>query len=180
MARPTIRCGHRQKETPGGKRVAGPFWFTTQVQDRFDAVIMKTKILLYILLSAAASTLVVGAWMYNKPHLAVWNQEADIKVSAAELVSAFSRDEGAANSLYAGKVLEVEGVVSEIISDEHATILMLGEDSRASGISCYLQQNATDRYSALAAGRTVTVKGICNGMLMDVVLDKCVVVSAAE
>ena len=141
---------------------------------------MKTKILLYILLSAAVSTLGVGAWMYNKPHRTVGNGEADIKVSAAELMKAFSRDESAANSLYAGKVLEVEGVLGEIISDEPAMILMLGEDSVASGISCYLRQNATDRSSALTVGRKVTVKGICNGMLMDVVLDKCVVVSAAE
>lgn len=141
---------------------------------------MKTKILLYILLSVAVSTFVVTAWMYNKPHRGVGNEDADIKVSAAELVRAFSRDESAANSLYAGKVLEVEGVLGEIISDEPAMILMLGEDSVVSGISCYLRQGATDRSAALTVGRRVTVKGICNGMLMDVVLDKCVVVSAAK
>lgn len=134
----------------------------------------------YLLLSVAVAALVAGAWMYNKPHRTVGNEEADIKVSAAELVNAFSRDESAANSLYAGKVLEVEGVLGEIISDEPAVILVLGDDSVAGGISCYLRQNATDSYSALTVGRRVTVKGICHGMLMDVVLDKCVVVSAAE
>lgn len=141
---------------------------------------MKTKIVLYILLSAAVSTLVVGAWMYNKPHRTVGNGEADIKVSAAELVSAFSRDEGAANARYTGKVLQVEGVVSEIISDEKTRILIIGVNNGATGVRCYMQQKVPPGGSALASGGRVTVKGICNGMLMDVVLDQCVVVHAGE
>lgn len=113
--------------------------------------------------------------IYNKPHRSVADQEAAFKLSASELVAAFSADEGAADSLYGGKILEISGTLKEKILDDGAAILLIGDTAEVIGVSCFLRKEQEDIYSVPEVGGEVTVKGICNGLLMDVVLDKCIV-----
>lgn len=117
-------------------------------------------------------TSVIVAFMYYKPHRSVRKEEAAFRMSVTELVDAFSNDENQANSLYVGKVLEVEGALKEIIMNDSTLVLLMGDSSQMTGISCYLQKDQKEKYTKLRRGETVRVKGICNGMLMDVVLDK--------
>lgn len=135
---------------------------------------MKRKVILYLVLLVAAISVVYAAWMYFKPHASVRNKEAAYKLSAKQLADAFSSNEETANVLYTGKVLEVEGYLQEIIFHDSSVVLMLGDVSQMNGVSCYLQGNRKDDVQFLRAGNQVTVKGICSGFLLDVVVEKCI------
>jgi hypothetical protein len=123
------------------------------------------------------TTTVVCLLIYYKPHRSVRKEEAAFNLSVTELVSAFSADESKANNLYLGKVLTVTGNLKEIILSDSSLVLLLGDSTQAIGISCYLQKDQKGHYAALKKGKPVGVKGICNGMLLDIVLDKCILIT---
>ncbi len=117
-------------------------------------------------------TSVICLLIYYKPHRSVSKEEAAFKLSVSQLVDAFSQNESQANSIYLGKILEVQGILKEIILNDSSLVLLLGDTAQSTGVSCYLQKDQKDRYTTLKRGESVNVKGICNGMLLDVVLDK--------
>ena len=127
--------------------------------------------------SVIVITSLIGLFFYNKPHRSVRREEAAFKLSVSELVNAFSNDEVQANFVYLGKILEVQGVLKEMILNDSTLILLMGDTTKMTGVSCYLQKDQKDRYTTLKKGEPVIVKGICNGMLLDVVLDKCILLS---
>lgn len=120
---------------------------------------------------------VIAVFKYYKPHRSVQKEEPAFRLSVAELVSAFSNDETDANARYAGKVLEVHGTLKEMILNDSTLILLMGDSSQMTGVSCYLQRDQKDKYTTLIRGEQVRVKGICNGMLLDVVIDKGILLS---
>ena len=123
-------------------------------------------------------TMIVCLFIYYKPHRSVKKAEAAFTLPVTELVSAFTQDESRANALYLDKILEVKGTLKEIILNDSSLVLLLGDSSQDTGISCYLLKDQKDFYKSLKKGDPVTVKGICNGMLFDVVLDKCILIPA--
>jgi len=129
-----------------------------------------------MILSVILIVVVIAFITYNKPHLSVKNEDAAFGLSVSELVDAFSSDETEATSRYAGKVLEVRGNLKEVIRSNNTTILLMGDSTRMTGVSCYLQSDEKTDHATLKPGETVTVKGICNGMLIDVVLDKAILI----
>lgn len=125
----------------------------------------------FVILGAAVFCL----FIYFKPHRSVRKEEAAFTLSVTTLVNEFSKNESRANSLYLGKILEVQGLLNEIILNDSTLVLLLGDSSQGMGVSCYLQKDQKELYTTLKRGESVHVKGICNGMLLDVVLDKGIV-----
>ena len=121
---------------------------------------------------------VVAVFMYFKPHRSMRNEEAEFRLSVAELVNAFVSDEQQANAAYVGKIVEVRGKLKEMILNDSTLILLLGDSTEMTGVSCYLQKDQKGKYTGLKRGEMVRVKGVCNGMLLDVVLDKGLLLSA--
>ena len=122
--------------------------------------------------SAILISSVIAVLMYFKPHRSVRNEEAAFKLSVKDLVSAFADDEAKANQMFVGKIIEVHGALKEMILNDSTLILLMGDSTQMTGVSCYLQKDQKDKYTGLRRGEPVTVKGVCNGMLIDVVLDK--------
>lgn len=120
---------------------------------------------------------VIGVLIYFKPHRSVRNEEAAFKLPVSQLVNEFLKDETQANALYLGKVLEIQGNLKEVILNDSSLVLLLGDSTGMTGVSCYLQKDQKNQYKTLKRGEQVRVKGICNGMLLDVVLDKCMMLS---
>lgn len=125
-------------------------------------------------------TSIIFIVIYYKPHRSVRQEEAAFAVTVSELVDAFRQDEMKANALYAGKVLEVEGALKEMILNDSTLILLMGDSTRMMGVSCYLNKDQKGKYTSLTRGEPVKVKGICNGLLLDIVLDKCILLPAEE
>lgn len=110
--------------------------------------------------------------VYNKPHLDVLKTSPDIKVNANVLFNDFVSDENNANKMYLDKVLEVNGEISDINSEEEKGIIYLKTNDDFANIMCHLSEISSQNIEDLEIGTNIVVKGICTGYLMDVVLVK--------
>lgn len=120
----------------------------------------------------------IGYYMWNKPHQDMTKAKPIHEVAADALVGEFQADETASNTKYLGKVIQVNGVVREASMNEDgsAQILLESSDLLAS-VSCNLSAEHADQIAGLKAGDTVDIKGECTGVLMDVVMERCVIVT---
>ncbi|HEX7014790.1 MAG TPA: hypothetical protein VF191_04710 [Cyclobacteriaceae bacterium] len=117
-------------------------------------------------------------FVFNKPHPSV--DRPDFMVSATELINAFEGDEPSANDKYLGKVVEVHGTVTEVIEKQNSFVLLLGDTASVSRVSCTLDSEQDGMAYGLRAGDALTLRGICSGRLLDVVLVDCRIVSNGQ
>jgi hypothetical protein len=133
------------------------------------------KIVTGILLLALAAA-GYGWFLYQKPPPDVREQKAGIEIAAVELLKAFQQDETAANAKYVDKVLIVSGTVASVQTDSsgQATLSLQTNDLLAA-VTCSFYQD-DEGVKKIKAGSMARIKGICTGMLADVVLNKCSIV----
>ena len=118
----------------------------------------------------------VGYYMYNKPHQNMEKAEADMTLESTALFSAFEANEAEANEKYLDKVIKISGTVKEVNTDEEGNIsLTLESGNELFGVICQMDNLTKQEKTDFKIGEQVTLKGICTGMLMDVVLVRCVV-----
>lgn len=124
----------------------------------------------------AIGAAVVAYLIYNKPHQNMDRATADIQLTASELLSNFEADEDAANAKYLDKIVAVTGAVREVVTTEEGlTTITLETGSALAGVVCELDTLTEHPKTDFQPGETITVKGVCTGMLMDVVLVRCVI-----
>jgi len=96
-------------------------------------------------------------------------------VAASNLVSEFETDEAAANKKFLGKVIQVNGVLASAgYSQDTLVNIILGDGLHRVG--CQFDKRHTTGLGKFQEMNTITVKGICTGYLMDVELNRCVIV----
>ncbi len=105
----------------------------------------------------------------------VRKEKPDFQFTVPDLVNEFESDEEAANSLYLDKIIQVNGTIENIADDETSIILTLRDPEAISGVLCSFDKSITS-VNKFTLGSDITVKGICTGYLLDVVLIKCIVV----
>ncbi|MDZ4708759.1 MAG: hypothetical protein SH818_10210 [Saprospiraceae bacterium] len=136
---------------------------------------MKSKLFL-----AAALILLLGGFigykMWNKPHMDISAAESFISLSAVDLVQAFKEDETSANTRFLNKVITVSGKIAAVNKEHNQTILHLETEDPMALVICNLDPFSTHEKTDFVSGETVQVKGVCSGMLTDVVIDRCVII----
>jgi DNA/RNA endonuclease YhcR with UshA esterase domain len=124
---------------------------------------------------------IVGSFIaykvYNKPHVDVSEAAADISISANAILQEFSTDETTANSKYLEKIIEVTGIISDTKVEKGLGIITLETNDDFGSVLCHLSEEATVSMSVLKQGQSITVKGICTGYLMDVILVKSEIIN---
>ncbi len=132
------------------------------------------KRLIYSVLTFVVLLMLGYFIVLNLPKASSKNKEAVHSVAAKGLFQEFENNEAGANKKYIGKTIEVKGIIGSIEKDKKgATVLVLETDDMLSGVLCTLEGNVDmDKYKK---GSEVTVKGLCTGYLMDVVLNKCII-----
>lgn len=141
---------------------------------------MKGKRSFYVILAIvviAAIVVILAVRIYNKPHRVVATATPAFTMTASELVEEFVADEGVANATYGGQVVQLKGTLKEVIRNDSTLILLLGDTAAMIGVSAYLQPDEDVKYAGILPGETITVKGICDGMLIDVVLGNAIVLT---
>lgn len=116
----------------------------------------------------------VGLYMWNKPHQDIAAANADITISANELLTAFQTDENAANTKFNDKIVEVSGQVRTANTDGGKTIVTLDAGDSMAAVTCELDELVKHKRTEFSTGDPVTFKCTCTGILMDVVLVRCV------
>jgi len=137
---------------------------------------LKKKIILFILLVIVAGV-GYGVYEYFRTNARTADLDANVKISAIDLYNAFTDNETLADSLYLMQVIQVTGKVADIKEDTSGIIILLDGGNGMFGISCGLQKT-DEEVKKVEKDSEITIKGICTGMLMDVVLTRCVIVPA--
>ena len=142
---------------------------------------MKKWILIFVslLILGVVGGIMGYKFIYNKPHRDFEKAKPDYSLSSEVLFSAFSNSRAEAEKTYNGKVLEIQGTISEIESFDSLTIIvfslregMFGDE----GIRCTMLPAHNKNAESLAVGTKVTVKGYCTGFNdTDVILEKCTI-----
>ena len=123
----------------------------------------------------AVLLILLGGWLFLNyaPQKGTDKKAIDMRLEAAALYEDFAADESAGNHKYIGKILQVKGVVGEKLVDENqAPVIVLRESDAMAGVMCTLLKDQQAAFDNASVGQNITIKGKCNGMLMDVVLDE--------
>lgn len=101
------------------------------------------------------------------------NSIAEYNIASEELISLFKNDEKRSNKIYAGKIIEVTGIIKEInfLNDRNTVILKSATNNF--GIICDINEVEKDKLKLLKINQQIKVKGICKGYLKDVILLNC-------
>ncbi|MDX1684131.1 MAG: hypothetical protein R3275_02785 [Saprospiraceae bacterium] len=117
---------------------------------------------------------VIGFYQFNKKVPKLDSAQADYSVTADELYSEFNQNEKEALKKYQDKVIEVSGTVLRTkVDSTQFNIILKAEGSLTGGVNCALRDMDADPPSK---GNQITLKGRCQGYLMDVVINNCVLV----
>jgi hypothetical protein len=127
---------------------------------------------IYLALAVVIIGGLIAYKVYNKPHKDVAAITADYTLDAEELFNAFQENESKANEMYLDKILQVTGKVRKIEQSEEYTVLILESGDLMGGIRCEFAPGDLSG-AEISEGEEVTLKGICSGSLMDVVLVRC-------
>ena len=130
---------------------------------------MKTKIIASILIIGFIG-LAVAYYLFTMKVPGLEKTEANFELTADELFNAFDENESASLAKYEGQVIAVTGIVSRIkLSESTSNITLDAENAMAGGINCSFNEIVAN----INKGDSVTIKGRCQGFLMDVVLNNC-------
>jgi len=102
----------------------------------------------------------IGYYMYTKPSPKAANLKADFKLKTEELTTAFQTNPQKAAKDFSGKVIQVEGKLAEIKTDDKGLVTLILEGSPGTTLSCIFEKPLT---STLNKGDVVSLKGFCAG-----------------
>lgn len=112
---------------------------------------------------------------YNRKPADLKEAKPAFNVSVQDIVSEFDNSEDAANKKYAGKIIEVKGLITNVVyKQDTLSSITLGEGMH--GVCCTLDRKHFIKSGLYREKDTITVKGICTGYLLDVEMNRCVVV----
>ncbi len=103
--------------------------------------------------------------------------DADYEVEAVPFYSEFDNDEGAANSKYLNRIVQVTGEISKIeISEDSKPVVSLKTEGFGV-IKCTMESTLDDdQLAKYQINKTVVIKGECIGMLLDVLLNRSIII----
>lgn len=138
---------------------------------------MKFKKIVLSLILLSVGIAIVAYKVYNKPHIDVVDAKADVVVTANNLFTEFSTDEAKANAEYLDKIIQVKGFIQKLSIENGIGIVTLKTEDDFGSVQCNLSTEAKNDFNLLKENELVTIKGICTGYLMDVVLVKSEIVN---
>ena len=109
-------------------------------------------------------------------------QARTVVVTAEELLQEFQKDPVAADEKYAGKYLELTGVVERAGEGRHGqtfVVLTGGDEAAKLKIECffnYVEPREEARIKRLPKGRTITLRGEYEGQVTNIQVQECVLV----
>ena len=113
--------------------------------------------------------------IYNKPHTDVRNSKADLILNIENVLAEFQQDETLANKKYIDQIIEVSGTIFEISTLNGNSVITLKSENSESSIICHLLPEDNEISLKLQKGQSITIKGVCTGFLMDVIMVRCVI-----
>lgn len=136
---------------------------------------MKRKIILSITIVLIAGA-VFAYYQYNRKPATAGERKVDFTYTANELYLAFE-DEDAATKKLRDKVIEINGEVGAIEKNNGNYQVSLNTQDPITSITVLLIKEENENAAALKSGDKVKLRGICNGKLSDIELNKGVIIN---
>ncbi len=134
------------------------------------------KILLFILVIGLIGA-GYGWYRINKPMTDTEELDAVYTLSASQLFNEYAANENEANQKYLGKIILVNGTVKDIsIGDNGELNLVMDSGNEMFGINCGLSKGQETSYKDYQVGDSISIKGECSGISLDVVMTRCIIV----
>ncbi len=137
----------------------------------------KNKIVLFLLGLFIVASLYVYFGIYYHSYIDIEKVSAEVEISSGELTSFFILNEKSANSIYRGKVIEVEGIVKEVTFLNNRNTVLLQGDTKYSSVICDMRSNQIEEIKKLKQGQKIKIKGVCKGFLKDAILLNCMLIN---
>lgn len=124
----------------------------------------------------------VKAMEKAKADMEAERQARSVTVAATDLVQEFGKDPAAADQKYAGKYLEITGVVERTGRGRHDAlfVILTGADEKAKiKIECFFDladKQTQAQIKRLGKGQSITVRGEYDGQVSNVQVRECVLV----
>lgn len=113
---------------------------------------------------------------YNRKLADITNVKPAATLNTATIIDRYEKDEIGANNQYLGKTIQVEGTIAEIIHQDTSANVLIGNIGSMHKVSCLLDKRHINLINKYKAGQQIIIKGICTGFLLDVELNRCVIV----
>jgi hypothetical protein len=149
---------------------------------------MKRLILKYVFFAAGIAVIAglsVAIYMFFKPQRNIAVEKPAYTITSGELYKEFSTNETVANQKYLsnenGKIIQISGVVSEVIAQADTAVSITIKDSTMAvgDILCSVGKNDLAKAAKFKVGDKIVLKGECTGyvnLTNEVSLSKCVIV----
>ena len=99
-------------------------------------------------------------------------------MTSIDLQKAFETDEAGSSAKYINKIIEVTGEIASVKPGEKSFInVSLRTGSDLSSVICTFPASDTTFFKT---GNQITVRGICSGFLMDVLLNNCAIIEGTK
>jgi len=98
----------------------------------------------------------------------------NVEITAPQLYQAYQANEIAADEKYKDKIIQVSGRIRDIGNDlmDNPYITLVG-DQYFGDVQCFFNEKSV--VANLSKGQQITVLGICDGLMINVLLNDCVV-----
>lgn len=137
------------------------------------------KLVLIALAVLAVAGAAAGYYLYNLKPQDLGKAKSDFVITSAELLRAFEEDEVAATAKYTNKIVEVTGNVASVERGDNNTVnISLKTGSDFSSVICTFPSEVNPEL--IKVGSQISVRGVCSGYLMDVLLNNCVLSGGSD
>lgn len=134
----------------------------------------KWKIIVCLLAVLGAVGFAYGWQEFHRTHKDTSDLRVSVSKDAMQLLKEFELNETLANGTYNDKVVSVKGTVLKVEDNGDTRNVTLGEASSFGGVICQFQPEHKNEIATIKPGQHIQVKGVCTGILVDVVLIRCV------
>ncbi|MFK5880438.1 MAG: hypothetical protein QM478_13190 [Flavobacteriaceae bacterium] len=131
---------------------------------------------IFIFLVLLATTSFFALKQINKEHVNVEKTTPNMIIAVAQILSDYQNNEAAANTKFTDKVIQLKGVISEISTHDGNATITLSHPNFDTTVICSFQPKENLSVLKYKKGDKISLKGICTGYLLDVVLVNCVII----
>lgn len=131
-----------------------------------------------LIITIIASIVIVK--LFERPFSNLERKSPDFTTSATIISTAFELDENAANSKYVDQILQIKGRISDLTITDGSSVIILTDETGKSSINCKMRPLDNLNSLKLEKGTEITIKGVCTGYLLDVIMVNCVIVNESS
>ena len=142
---------------------------------------MKTyiKIAIFVIFFIAIGGILAALYFYNLKPKNLQKVKPDFVVTATDFQKSFEENEKASSEKYINKIIEVSGEIASARPGEKSTLnVSLKTGSDLSSVICTFP--IVSDTTLFKTGNQITLRGVCSGFLMDVLLNNCAVLKTSK